>query len=126
MDDAGPAPDHRRVIVGALLEREVPPVTGTEGWTYLVNDPRGMAPYEVSAEVRRVHSLVGWAWLACVKAFNKGEPLHVAVFIQNNRVKDVRSQVLSDQCLQQTYVVLPVSFPTGRERSRDGGRDRPR
>ena len=117
VDDAGPVPDHRRIIIASLLERGVPPVTGTDGWTYLVNDPRGMGPYEVSTEVRRVYANVGWAWLACLKAANQGELLHIAVFIQNNRVKDVRAQVLSDQCHDQSYTPLRVPFPTGRERS---------
>jgi hypothetical protein len=118
-----PVPDYRRIIAESIVERRV--VSGAvisattasraDEWTYLFDDPGRLAPFEVSTEARRVQSAVGWAWLACIRAYNRGHPLYVAVFIQGNRVRERRAQVLSDQCGHQRYEPLPVTVPPPQE-----------
>lgn len=85
---AGPQPAHRRIVA-----------LGIES---VVADPARLGPMQIS-EVRRVSSLKGESWLACLKTERQPLPQYFAVFIQRNRIVDSRVSVLIDQCELQAY-----------------------
>jgi hypothetical protein len=62
---------------------------------------------QVSA-VKRVDSLKGASWLACIKVqpFQLALPRYYAVFIQQQRIVDSRLSVLLDQCEILSYTAF--------------------
>jgi hypothetical protein len=86
---AGPEPAYRFVIANGLAG--------------IVGSPSGAGTLEISA-LRRVDSLKGSSWLACIKVQNFPQlPRYYAVYIQKDRVVDSRLSVLIDQCELQAY-----------------------
>ena len=63
--------------------------------------------FEIS-ELRWVHGLKGWSWLACVHFVDHGHLRTYALFIQNNAVIDARYAVQSDSCASQSYTPFDV------------------
>ena len=53
--------------------------------------------------VRPVDHLKGPAWLTCLKLDARGNPQHYAIFIQGDRILDVRAGIIIDQCHKETY-----------------------
>ena len=87
---AGPEPAYRFIIANSLAG--------------IVGSPSGAGTFEISG-LRRVDSLKGPSWLACIKVQNFPQlPHHYAVFLQKDRVVDSRLSVLIDQCELQTYL----------------------
>jgi hypothetical protein len=88
-DIAGPEPQYRFLIAGRIKS--------------IVGDPAGLE-MQIST-VRRVDSLKGASWLACIKAqpFALALPHYYAVYIQQERIVESRLSVLLDQCEIQTY-----------------------
>src|SRR5215831_18320688 len=66
--------------------------------------------FEIS-ELRWVHGLKGWSWLACVHFVDHGHRRTYALFIQNDAVIDSRYAVHSDSCGSQSY--MPFDVVTG-------------
>ena len=88
-DVAGPEPAYRFVIANSIGS-----VTG---------DPAKAGTFEISG-VRRIDSLKGASWMACIKTqIFPFLPRYFAVFIQRDRIVDSRLSVLIDQCELQTY-----------------------
>jgi hypothetical protein len=88
-DVAGPEPAYRYIIATHLRE--------------VVGEPSQSGTFEISA-VRRVESLKGASWQACVKTQKFPLlPRYYAVFIQRERIADSRVSVLIDQCELQSY-----------------------
>jgi hypothetical protein len=89
-DVAGPLPaDYRFAIANRLMD--------------IVGKPAGAGALEISSP-RRVDSLKGASWIACIKV-NQFPllPRHYAVFFQRNQIVDSRLSVLVDQCEFQSY-----------------------
>jgi hypothetical protein len=63
--------------------------------------------FEIS-ELRWVHGLKGWSWLACVHFADHGHLRTYALFIQNNAVIDARYAVQVDSCGSQSYTPFDV------------------
>jgi hypothetical protein len=63
--------------------------------------------FEIS-ELRWVHGLKGWSWLACVHFVDHGHLRTYALFIQNNAVIDARYAVQIDSCGSQSYTPFDV------------------
>jgi hypothetical protein len=63
--------------------------------------------FEIS-ELRWVHGLKGWSWLACVHFVDHGHLRTYALFIQNEAVTDARYAVQSDACGSQSYTAFDV------------------
>ena len=116
-----PAPSYRKIVADSLaagvndsdslvVNRENPAARKHQ-ITRIFEDSSLLAPFEISG-VRQVYSFAGWTWLTCLKAHDKGRPLYYAVFIQDNRVIDVRARVAVDECDKQTYDPLKVELPT--------------
>jgi len=63
--------------------------------------------FEIS-ELRWVHGLKGWSWLACVHFVDHGHLRTYALFIQNNAVIDARYAVQLDSCGSQSYTPFDV------------------
>ena len=63
--------------------------------------------FEIS-ELRWVHGLKGWSWLACVHFVDHGHLRTYALFIQNNAVIDARYAVQVDSCGSQSYTPFDV------------------
>jgi hypothetical protein len=63
--------------------------------------------FEIS-ELRWVHGLKGWSWLACVHFVDRGHLRTYALFIQNNAVIDARYAVQIDSCGSQSYTPFDV------------------
>ena len=53
--------------------------------------------------VRLVEHLKGPAWLTCLKLEARGNTQHYAIFIQGDRILDVRAGIIIDQCHKETY-----------------------
>ena len=53
--------------------------------------------------VRLVDHLKGPAWLTCLKLEPRGNMQHYAIFIQDDRILDVRAGIIIDQCHKETY-----------------------
>jgi hypothetical protein len=61
---------------------------------------KNLTPYdsvEIS-ELRWVHSLKGWSWLACVHFQDRGHRRTYAIFFTGNTVVDARYAVQADAC----------------------------
>ena len=63
--------------------------------------------FEIS-ELRWVHGLKGWSWLACVHFVDHGHLRTYALFIQNDAVIDARYAVQLDSCGAQSYTPFDV------------------
>jgi hypothetical protein len=63
--------------------------------------------FEIS-ELRWVHGLKGWSWLACVHFVDHGHLRTYALFMQNNAVIDARYAVQMDTCGSQSYTPFDV------------------
>src|SRR5215472_17358011 len=63
--------------------------------------------FEIS-ELRWVHGLKGWSWLACVHFMDHGHLRTYALFIQNNAVIDARYAVQIDSCGSPSYTPFDV------------------
>jgi hypothetical protein len=88
-------PDYRRIIAAAI-DKILP----------------GRLPIdelEIS-DIRLVERIKGPAWLICLKVDPRGNPRHLAIFIQDNKIVDWRSGLVIDQCHKASYVpfLLPV------------------
>ena len=87
---AGPEPAYRFIVANGLAG--------------IVGNPGSAGTFEISG-LRRVDSLKGASWLACIKAQNFPQrPRHYAVFLQRERIVDSRLSVVTDQCEIQTYL----------------------
>ena len=87
---AGPEPAYRFIIANGLAA--------------IVGNPSSAGTFEISG-LRRVDSLKGPSWLACIRTQNFPQlPHYYAVFLQKDRVVDSRLSVLIDQCELQTYL----------------------
>jgi hypothetical protein len=53
--------------------------------------------------VRPVNHLRGQAWLSCLRIHADSAPQEYAVFIQGDKIIDMRVGVAIDRCKQQTY-----------------------
>jgi len=86
---AGPEPAYRFIIANNRV--------------VIVGTPSGAGTFEISG-LRRVDSLKGASWLACIKVQNFPQlPHYYSVFLQKDRLVDSRLSVLIDQCELQTY-----------------------
>ncbi len=61
--------------------------------------------------LRMVEHLKGPAWLTCLKIGVRENPVHYAIFIQNNTIIDMRASVMVDQCQKETYEPLALQLP---------------
>lgn len=68
----------------------------------VLKEPGAYDDFEISG-LRWVHSIKGYAWLACVHFHDHGHLRSYALFIQNNAVVDGRFAVETDACESQTY-----------------------
>ena len=88
-DVAGPEPAYRFIIANGLSD---------------IIGPPSLAGTLAISGVRRVSSLKGAAWVACLKTQHLPlPPRHYAVFIQRGRIVNSRLSVVIDQCELQTY-----------------------
>jgi hypothetical protein len=72
-----------------------------------MRDRASFESFEIS-ELRWVHALKGWSWLACVHFVDHGRLRTYALFIQNDDVIDGRYAVQSDSCGSQSYTPFDV------------------
>ena len=73
-------------------------------------DRASFEDFQIS-ELRWVHGLKGWSWLACVHFVDHGHLRTYALFLQNDAVIDGRYAVQSDSCGSQSYT--PFDIVTG-------------
>ena len=74
---------------------------------------KNLTPYdsiEIS-EVRWVHSLKGWTWLACIHFQDRGHRRTYAIFFNGNTIIDARYAVQADACEATNYA--PFDPETG-------------
>ncbi|MGH6738201.1 MAG: hypothetical protein ACREDY_04065 [Bradyrhizobium sp.] len=62
-------------------------------------------PLEVSG-LRRIVLPQPGDWVACVRAWNKEQPVYMAYFFKGDAIVDYRGQVLFDRCEEATYTPL--------------------
>ena len=81
---------------------------------YLKGIFKNRATYDAFAisAFRWVHSLNGWAWIACVRFEDNGHLRTYAVFIQDGKVIDSRYAVQIDACSTETYAAFDAMGPT--------------
>lgn len=102
----------------ALPQEEFPAAGAEETYRVLVanhlkavlKDRASYDAFEVS-DVRWVHSLKGWGWLACVHFQDRGQRRTYALFINGDAVVDSRYAVQTDACDAATYT--PFDLATG-------------
>jgi len=88
-DVAGPEPAYRFLIANRLRE--------------VVGNPDSAGTLEISS-VRRMDSIKGASWQACVKAQKFPlPPRYYSVFIQRQQIVQSRLSVLIDHCELQSY-----------------------
>ena len=87
-DTAGPTPNYRKLIATSLVA--------------IVGDHKRAHEMRISG-VRRVDSLMGPAWLVCLRADAETKPLDYAILIQEERIVDSRTAARTDQCQEQIY-----------------------
>jgi hypothetical protein len=64
--------------------------------------------------VRMVEHLKGPAWITCLKLDARGTPNHYAIFMQGEKIIDLRAGIMIDQCHKETYTPFE-SFPGARK-----------
>jgi hypothetical protein len=89
-----PQPNYRRVVADNV--RAVIPNVGSGG------------DLEISG-VRLVDHLKGPAWLTCLKVDAHGKPQNYALFIQDDKIIDLRIGIVIDQWYKQTFE--PFNLP---------------
>jgi hypothetical protein len=67
-----------------------------------IKDAASGDSFELS-ELRWVHSMDGWVWLACVRYRDHGHRRTYAVFLKDNKVISARLAVETDGCNAQNY-----------------------
>jgi hypothetical protein len=97
----GPEPDYRRIIAhdlqshSGVFEKNPEPT--------LIR-PDTLGPLEISGVRWVQHHTKGWVWLACLRAHPADRArIDFAFFIRGNRVVDIRTSVLIDDCAGQNY-----------------------
>ena len=90
-DIAGPDPSYRDIIATQLKST--------------FKDYRSYEAFELSTP-RRVHSLLGWSWLTCVRFQDHDRRRTYAVFLDGSKVLDARFAVKTDDCGTQAYSVF--------------------
>jgi hypothetical protein len=63
--------------------------------------------FEIS-DLRWIHAMTGWNWLACVRFNDRGTPRFYSFFIQGNTVVFSRYDVMTDNCAAQKYAPFDV------------------
>ena len=98
---SGPKPDYRRIIAhnlqqhSDLLKKNPEPT---------LLQPNTLGALEISGVRWVQHHTEGWVWLACLRAHPAGRaPIDFSFFIRENRVVDVRTSVMIDDCARQNY-----------------------
>jgi len=74
---------------------------------------KSLTPYdsiEIS-ELRWVHALKGWSWLACIHFQDRGHRRTYAIFFNGNAILDARFAVQADACDATNYA--PFDPDTG-------------
>ena len=61
--------------------------------------------------VRLVDHLKGLAWLTCLKVDAHGKPQNYALFIQGDKIIDLRIGIVIDQCYKQTFEPFDLPPP---------------
>jgi hypothetical protein len=87
-------PDYRRIVAEAIDE--------------LLPGRLPIDELEIS-DLRLVDRLGGPAWLVCLKVDPRGNPRHLAIFIQDSKITEWRSGLVIDQCHRAAY--LPFDVP---------------
>ncbi len=114
---AGPAPPYRKLIAGGLAG--------------ILGDPKRVSTLQIS-DLRRVDSLAGPAWLACLRATLTGAaagtkpgtsatpstgtpastgPLDFAVFLQQEKILESRLAIRADRCEDQAFAPFNAAKP---------------
>jgi len=113
-----PVPDYKAIIGEALSAKKMTfqisdsskttPTPPPAEWE--IKNPELYAPFEISG-ARQVQSLQGWAWLVCLKGDHRGQPIYFGVFIQRDRIANIRGNVSVDLCPYQQYEPLTLRLP---------------
>ena len=53
------------------------------------------------------------AWLTCLKLDAHGKPQNYAIFIQGDKIIDLRVGIVIDQCYKETFEPFDLSSPAG-------------
>src|SRR5262245_52809718 len=83
-----PEPPYRKLVAGGIVS--------------ILGDPSRAAPMQISG-LRRVDTVKGPSWLACLRANANTQPRSYAVFIQDERIVESRIAVMIDRCDEQVY-----------------------
>jgi len=111
----------------ALPQEELPtatpdPTYGTLMATRLKNTFSTLPPndsVEIS-QLRWVHNISGWSWLACIHLQDKGQRRTYAMFMQGNAIIDARYAVETDSCETPPYSLLDLATGTIRPKGTGG------
>src|SRR5262249_59672351 len=95
---------------GARAEQPAYAAIAAKYFSSTMADRASFEDFQIS-ELRWVHGLKGWSWLACVHFVDHGHLRTYALFIQNDAVIDARYAVHSDSCTSQSYIPFD-GFPT--------------
>lgn len=72
--------------------------------------------FELSSATETLHT-TGWAWRTCLRVATRDQVTSYAVFVEQNRVVDLRGKVTSDNCEKEQYTELAVRrAPSARDR----------
>jgi hypothetical protein len=72
--------------------------------------PKEMPPGEMEiSPLRMVDHLKGAAWLTCLKVDSSGSLPLYAIFIQADKIIDVRVGVIKDECRKQPYAPFEIA-----------------
>ncbi len=113
--DAEPMPAYKDLIRDMLTRpaREQAPARPAGLYVYdpavRILAPQKYAPYAISG-ARYVYNFPGKAWQICLRGTAEGKPYYFAVFIRRNQVINVRGEIFTDKCPEQTYEPFPVNF----------------
>jgi hypothetical protein len=83
----------------------------------VADNVRGVIPNVASvgdleiSGVRLVDHLKGPAWLTCLKVDAHGKPQNYALFIQGDKIIDLRIGIVIDQCYKQTFEPFDLPPP---------------
>jgi hypothetical protein len=112
-----PPPNFRAIVLADLTSPEVAPGKRTVNDAPLPPAPKGqivpgnkrIERVEVSDSPRQLRTdLNGWAWQTCIRASVDGFRKNLSIFVQNSRIIDSRTALITDQCDNAHYVPIEI------------------
>lgn len=125
------APDYRNIILrdlraglGQTVSRSKPNDDGAapaEQSRSVFLNARRLGRVEISEVSQTLHNTLGVVWFACIRSFPAaGRSTDYAVFLDDTRIVDARTSVVTDNCSKQPYFPL-IDIPPPRSIGDPGG-----